>query len=42
LLATEATEPDYVRQLLSIHEELVHITVEVNVSDNMSGRVVQV
>lgn len=42
LLVTEITEPDYVRRLLSIHEELVHITVEVNVSDNMSGRVVQV
>ena len=41
LLATEATEPDYVRQLLSIHEELVHITVEVNVLDNMSGALVR-
>jgi Co/Zn/Cd efflux system component len=42
LLAKGATEPDYVRRLLSIHEELVHITVEVNVLDDMSGRVAQV
>lgn len=30
LVVTEALEPDVVRQALSIHEELVHITVEVN------------
>tara|TARA_R110001592_G_scaffold254129_3_gene517518 strand:+ start:64127 stop:65086 length:960 start_codon:yes stop_codon:yes gene_type:complete len=42
LLATGTTEPDYVRRLLSIHEELVHITVEVNVLGDMSGRVAQV
>ena len=30
LVVTEALEPDAVRQALSIHEELVHITVEVN------------
>lgn len=30
LLASEEVEPDYFKQLLRIHEELVHITVEVN------------
>lgn len=30
LVVTEALEPDAVRQALSIHEELVHITVEIN------------
>ena len=30
LVVTEALEPDVVRRALSIHEELVHITVEVN------------
>lgn len=30
LAVMEAAEPDYFRQQLSIHEELVHITVEVN------------
>ena len=30
LAVMDAAEPDYIRQQLSIHEELVHITVEVN------------
>jgi Co/Zn/Cd efflux system component len=30
LVVTEAVEPDAVRQALSVHEELVHVTVEVN------------
>ena len=30
LAVMDAAEPDYFRQQLSIHEELVHITVEVN------------
>jgi hypothetical protein len=36
LVVTEALEPDAVRQALSIHEELVHITVEVN--RHLTGR----
>jgi cation diffusion facilitator family transporter len=30
LAVTEAVEPDYFRRQISIHEELVHVTVEVN------------
>lgn len=30
LAVTDAVEPDYFRRQLSIHEELVHVTVEVN------------
>jgi len=30
LVATEHVEPEAVRQALSVHEELVHITVEIN------------
>ncbi|MDV7212826.1 CDF family Co(II)/Ni(II) efflux transporter DmeF [Azotobacter beijerinckii] len=30
LVVTDAAEPDYFRRQLSIHEELVHVTVEVN------------
>lgn len=30
LVVEEAAEPDYFRQQLAIHEELVHVTVEVN------------
>jgi Co/Zn/Cd efflux system component len=30
LVVTEALEPDAVRQALSVHEELVHVTVEIN------------
>jgi len=30
LAVADATEPDYFRRQLSIHEELVHVTVEVN------------
>lgn len=30
LAVMDAVEPDYFRQQLSIHEEFVHITVEVN------------
>ena len=30
LVATDSLEPDSVRQALSIHEELVHVTVEIN------------
>ena len=30
ILVSEEVEPDYFKQLLGIHEELVHITVEVN------------
>jgi Co/Zn/Cd efflux system component len=30
LIVEETLEPDAVRQALSVHEELVHVTVEVN------------
>lgn len=30
LAVTNAAEPDYFRRQISIHEELVHVTVEVN------------
>jgi cation diffusion facilitator family transporter len=30
LVVTDAAEPDYFRQQLSIHEELVHVTIEIN------------
>lgn len=30
LSVVDAVEPDYFRRLLSIHEELVHVTVELN------------
>nr|WP_293394439.1 cation transporter [Nevskia sp.] len=41
-LSTAATaEPDYFRRQLSIHEELVHVTVELN-SDQVQGPVVAI
>jgi len=30
LVVTNAVEPDYFRKKICIHEELVHVTVEVN------------
>lgn len=30
LVVTDAAEPDYFRKQLSIHEELVHVTIEIN------------
>jgi cation diffusion facilitator family transporter len=32
LFATDEVSPTYVKQLLSVHDELVHVTVEVNLS----------
>jgi len=40
LATADSAEPDYIKQQLSIHEELVHITVEVNTVDASTGQLV--
>lgn len=37
LVTPETTSPDYFRNLLSIHEELVHVTVEINKYESYKG-----